>query len=43
MLIDFCYGDAKPSVHPVTLSCTPFLLVISFVGILIGYTLAGMI
>ena len=41
MRINVCYDDAKPSVHPITLSLTPFTLAIIFVGILIGYIVVG--
>ena len=43
MHLNSFYGDAKPSVHPVALSCTPLLLAIYFVGILVGYTVPGLI
>ena len=43
MIIDSCYGQVNPGVHPVSVSFTPVFLAILFVGLSVGYVVPGII
>ena len=43
MIIDSCYGQVNPGVHPVSISVTPLFLTIFIVGLLVGYVIPGII